>query len=210
MWELAGTSVFSEPNFIHCEGGAPLYYPDLQTITCSQANLEEEIGRLADQVPSRDYFVKDSFACLDFRSYGFEILFEAFWIGREANPEKSEYWLPLVQDPFQLNEWTVKFLGRELQETDANLFPQALLDHSEISLIDNGNRGCLVNYQKGLGFGVSNCFGEEIQVYADLVSSQYGNQRLFGYEDSDQAKELISLGFKTLGPLTVWRRPAKP
>jgi hypothetical protein len=58
--------------------GAPRYYPDLVTLTGSMdAPLQiEAISELVASSP-RDWFVKDSFCCLELHKLGFELLFEA-------------------------------------------------------------------------------------------------------------------------------------
>jgi hypothetical protein len=69
---------------------APPFYPDVVTL---DAVAGPEVLRAADLSPGCS--VKDSFACWDLTSEGFEVLFEAQWIFRDTKPPDAPGWEPL-------------------------------------------------------------------------------------------------------------------
>jgi hypothetical protein len=169
----------------------PPLYPDAVTLTPEAT--ASGILRSIDAGPGAS--VKDSFATLDLP--GFDVLFEAQWIHREAPGPAPTTW-EVVEDAATLREWEQACGVRDL-------FLEALLEEAKIVY---GRAGRTITSGAVItpAGGVSNVFGPEAWPNTVAMAAKlYPGRDLLGYEsDPDPA---IEHGFTTTGRLRVWLKP---
>ncbi|MET7749048.1 hypothetical protein [Micromonospora sp. NPDC005367] len=185
---------------------SPRWYPDAVTLRSGVA-AESLLGRID---PGPGASVKDSFADLDLRPYGFRVLFTADWIHRAAADRatdptgESGSQLTLVGTPDELATWAAAHGGGEL-------FRPALLDDPRVTVLarysDDGTvTGGAVLNRSGAVTGVSNVFNvadDVSPIWAGLRAATDG-ATLVGYEAGDDLAPALRVGFRTAGPLRVW------
>jgi hypothetical protein len=155
--------------------------------------------------------VKDSFADLDLRPHGFEILFSAQWITRApTTPADEGSWEPITNAD-ALAEWA----GAWRQPDDpADLFRPTLLEHPDITFLAafvNGDivAGALLN-RSATVVGLSNVFvttAAPDDVWPgclDTITRRFPGIPIVGYEPGDSFATALHYGFTALGPLRVW------
>jgi hypothetical protein len=181
----------------------PVYYPD--AITLRPSASFDRAAELIEAGP--DGSVKDSWADLDLRSYGYQLLFEAHWITREPGEAPTG----------ETSDWTTIGTADELAEWSAagglvGTFPPALLQDPAIRFVAERVDGRII--AGGIGnaddaaVGVSNVFGE--QPWDGLVAAierLFPGRPLVGYEQPNGLAEPASEGFRIVGPLRIWRTP---
>jgi hypothetical protein len=178
-------------------------YPDADALL-PDVDVDSLLARI-DAAPGCT--VKDSFATLDFSSFGFRVLFEAQWIWRSASPTSTELppgWTP-VRNSDDLAAWAV---GRS-----PGIFCTALLNEPDLHFFRHPRlaAGFALNAQAGL-VGVGNVLctpqaRDEVWTgIVDTASSTYPGLDLVGYEADDDLDAALAAGFRTLGPLRVWIR----
>ncbi|MET7358607.1 hypothetical protein ABZS76_09170 [Streptomyces sp. NPDC005562] len=112
----------------------PPLYPDAVTLSPT-ATPDDVLPRIDLSSPGAS--VKDSFGSLDLSSAGFEVLFEARWIHREATeptPSRADGWGP-VEGAARLLAWEAAWSGDGESE---GLFRPALLDDGAVFLAPTG------------------------------------------------------------------------
>ncbi|UBU14045.1 hypothetical protein [Nonomuraea gerenzanensis] len=166
----------------------PMYYPDAVTLS-PEATAADLLPHI-DAGPGAS--VKDSFATLDLP--GFEVLFEAQWIHRDAPARSATSW-QVVQDEAGLAAW-------ERACGTRGLFRPALLAEARLVHAPDLSAGAVLT-ASGPAVGVSNVFGAWDGVVA-TAAELFPGRPLVGYE-SDPAPALRH-GFTTVGPLRVWLR----
>lgn len=183
----------------------PPYYPDAVTLDPA-ATAGEVLGGIDGGAWAS---VKDSFARLDLD--GFDVLFEAQWIRRDA-PRETEPDLDrdldwgTVKDPATLREWERAWSGGH----DTELFLPALLDAATIVYgRADGDivTGAVLN-ESAQVVGVSNVFsagrdvGDAWAGTLAMAARLFPGRPLVGYEtDMEPAARH---GFVPIGPLRVW------
>ncbi|MFC0505766.1 hypothetical protein [Micromonospora costi] len=189
---------------------SPRWYPDAVTLRPGVA--AEALLRRIDAGPGAS--VKDSFADLDLRPYGFRVLFAAEWIHRPAGPPPADRpaavpgpSLTPVTAPDGLAAWAAAHGGAEL-------FRPALLADPRVTVLaryaDDGAvaGGAVLNRGGGPVTGVSNVFatgGDATGLWA-AVCAAAGGAALVGYESGDDLVPALRAGFAAAGPLRVWVR----
>ncbi|WP_113704502.1 hypothetical protein [Nonomuraea lactucae] len=185
----------------------PPYYPD--AVTLSPDATERDVLDAIDQGPGAS--VKDSFATLDLRPSGFEVLFEAQWIHRPA-PERAPgdvaEW-DVVRDAATLRAWeSACFDGA----AGTRLFRPPLLTRQDVAVL-SGHRDGEIVYGSVLNLsgrvaGLSNLFardGDDDAAWTGtlaMAAELFPGRPLVGYEvDVDPARRH---GFVVAGPLRVW------
>ena len=161
--------------------------------------------------------LKDSFACLDLASEGFDVLFEAQWIYRPANvpppePPAGMRW-ERVRDPAVLRGWE-----RAWNQIPAGLFHPSLLEEDAV-LVMAGYRekaivaGAIAN-RGATAAGLTNVFssaGDPDAAWRGSVAAlaaHVGDLPLLGYERGDGLDAARRYGFTPLDPLRVWIKGA--
>lgn len=188
----------------------PPYYPDAVTLVPSPS-VPDMLSRID---VSSGCSIKDSFAALDLRGYGFRVLFEGHWIVRTPSPSAAQHevfgWKRVV-DPDGLASWEEAWRG---QHGPQGLFRPELLDNDSVVLLARyvGERvvaGGVLNRSPSV-VGVSNVFprsGREPEGWSGCVAvaaSIFSAETLVGYESGDGLIAARRNGFQTVGPLRVW------
>lgn len=190
----------------------PPLYPDAVTLQpgVSASNL------LARIETGPGCSVKDSFADLDLRVDGFEVLFSAQWIQRPAQPSAaavSARWTPIADDR-ALARWAAAWADAD-DPTD--LFRPALLHHPDIVVLGavvDGDvvAGALLNRGADV-VGLSNVFvttAAPDDVWPgclDAITTTFPGVPIVGYEPGESLDTALRYGFTPLGPLRVWIKP---
>ncbi len=168
----------------------PPLYPDAVTLT-PDASVDEVLRDL-DRSPG--CAVKDSFACLELVGAGFELLFEATWIGCDPDVPLEPGWAP-VDDP-------ARFDGE---------LPTVLLDDPAVAMWSDGLSGVIAN-RDGDFAGLSNLYtrgdlDEAWRGATSAVARTFPGLPITGYEHGDDLEAALRNGYTALGPLRVWLKP---
>jgi hypothetical protein len=203
----------------------PPFYPD--AVTLSPDATPDDVLSAIDAGPGAS--VKDSFAVLDLREAGFEVLMDATWIHRPAGPAAAGGGVTwqVVQDMDTLRAWELACFDGEPQ----GLFTAPLLAEQGIAILAgvlsgvadadmgdivcgfvlNATLGRAENPANHLGddtVGVSNVFarpGPLDAAWAGTIAQAaalFPGRSLVGYE-SDPAPA-AEHGFTAAGPLRIW------
>jgi len=201
----------------------PRDYPNAVTLTPGGAATQ--LAAVHDLVAARPTCsVKDSFATLDLRSLGFDVLFEAAWLWRAAYapapPASSLDWA-IVSDAATLARWEAVWAGQGEPPADSErIFPPALLRESGILFMAGLRARQIVTVAvatvAGTAIGLSNVVasdGDTEAAYAGavaLLSVLSPERALVGYERGDALTAALRVGFEPVGPLRVWARQGTP
>lgn len=213
-----GLQWIRSPLVSYCAQKVPTYYSNL--VTRAPAWQPDQAFRAIDETFRHDgwpdWSIKDSFAHMDLRPFGFERLFDAEWIYLEAASfvparEASELRYELVRNADALSAWRTAWdanpqLGKEV-------FYDSLLGDPKLRFVI-GYRGaevvagCIVNKTDDV-LGISNCFypQKDILYWSEMVGfvqTAFGKTDLVGYERRDLVARLQGLGFESVGNLSVW------
>jgi hypothetical protein len=179
----------------------PRFYPD--AVTLEENAAEQSILHAISSGPGAS--VKDSYATLELGPHGFEPLFEARWITRDASPGRSGWTVAETAD--ELAEWT------EAADQSNTLIPD-LLRHDEVRFLaardQNGISAGAVANLTGPVVGISNVFATTIgddEAWAGIpaaVNAVFPSAVLVGYERGTGLRAATAAGFRDLGPLRVW------
>ena len=185
----------------------PPYYSNLVTrIPEPSAQLYLHLDSLN---PGQTWALKDSFASLDLKSRNWRLLFEACWYGAvtlaPTEPETGAQF-ERVRDEHRLALWEAQW-QKTSPAPGQRIFPAAVLRDKRLeiyALADWG--GAIVNHSAN-AVGVSNLFPADAGLHRDVVrmaSRLHPGKAIVGFGNHD---DLITLGFKPLGPLRVWQSP---
>jgi hypothetical protein len=189
----------------HCWVNAavvPRFYPNLVTTVRLDDPAEQlsAVRILRDSNLPRHWAVKDSFSTLDLTVLGFDLLFEARWIRKDAAPDLATH---------ARLRWA--------RTTEGNkLLPAALFTDPDIAMFTGSRDGEVVaggiaNRADGV-VGLSNVFtqgGDATAVWTDLAalaSVAFPDLPLVGYETGDDLAAAVASGFEQGDPLRVWAR----
>ena len=179
----------------------------------SQVVTLDRAAGTADRDMPRPCAVKDSFASLGLAPDGFDILFEARWIWREATGERAmpEGWVR-VTEPADLAAWERAWKANG-SPTDRAMFLPAHLEDPWLGFF--GRRagdgadfesGCIGN-RSAECVGLSNVFGRSPDAFAEaaaVVERFGGGLPVVGYEAGEALDHAMRAGFEDVGPLRVW------
>ncbi|WP_243709780.1 hypothetical protein [Micromonospora sp. 15K316] len=183
---------------------SPPWYPDAVTL---RPGVPAD-ALLARIDPGPGASVKDSFADLDLRPYGFRVLFTADWIHRPAAQPAAHPGPPLtpVGTPDRLAAWAAVHGGGEL-------FRPALLADPRVTVLARYTGdgavtgGAVLLHRSGAVTGISNVFavgGDTTPIWAGIPTAV--GSPLVGYESGEDLAPALRAGFTTAGPLRVWVR----
>ncbi|WP_431975365.1 hypothetical protein [Micromonospora haikouensis] len=193
---------------------SPPWYPDAVTLRPGV-----DAARLLARIEAGPgASVKDSFADLDLAPHGFRMLFEAEWIHRPpAGPPATPLVAPPGAGPTALAPVTS---ARGLAAwaaaagSEALRRPALLADPRVTILARRGGDGAVtagaVLTDSGPAVGVSNVFaadGDLARVWRGVVAA-CPDRPLVGYESGGGLPPAEEAGFRRVGPLRVWLRPA--
>jgi hypothetical protein len=207
----------------------PRFYPNLVTLTAVGVEAQLAAVRELQRATQLDAFaVKDSFARLDLAPLGFQVLFEATWLWRDAalpppaSVDPGLRWA-IITEPADLTTWEIAWNGPpadpatlpplrvflpSLLTDPAIRFVAAYRDHQLVA-------GAIAN-RSGDIVGVSNIFApaEATSVYwagcLATISAAFPGLPLVGYERGEERTIAEGLGFTAVGPLRVWGDAAAP
>ncbi|WP_367047112.1 hypothetical protein [Streptomyces sp. Je 1-332] len=185
----------------------PPLYPDAVTLT-PDVSAADLVARIDTASPGCS--VKDSFGCLDLEPLGFEVLFEAWWIRREAGTRAGEHpgWEPL-KSAESLPAWETAWNDGD---ESTGLFRPGLLseDTKFLAAYAEGRivAGAVASRAASV-VGVSNLFtsGDEESAWAGClaeVARLWPGLPVVGYESGASLDAAVSQGFTPIGPLKVW------
>lgn len=199
----------------------PPFYSNAVTLAAAAAG--EQLAAVADLAAERATFsVKDSFAALDLRPLGFDVLFEAQWMWREpaAPPPVADGgpdW-SIVDTPDELALWEAAWAGLHeggVPETERIFRPPLLAEPGFVFLAgrrDGRITAVAAANRSGDEVGLSNVFSpsEEMAVcWAGVVAfagELFPGRPLVGYERGDDLAAAFAAGFQPVAPLRVWAR----
>lgn len=201
-------------------GDMPRFYPN--AVTLAPDGAAEQLAHLAGLAAARASFgVKDSFAALDLRPLGCDVLFEATWLARPGDaplPTTGDRWA-VVDDAAELAHWEAAWAGLAAGQSvpDAErIFRPALLAEPGVRFLAGRRDGAIVAVavanETGSVVGLSNVFtpaGDAAECWAGAVALAgrlFPGRPLVGYERGDDLVEARSVGFQPIGELRVWAR----
>jgi len=208
---------------------SPPYYSNAVTLVPDA--IDAQVGRVRSLLMGplpRPWTIKDGFHVLDLAPLGFEVLFEAEWVGldTEAGVEVAgdgSSWLAMTDDA-DLDTWESAWRGANDAEELIGLprlFQPALLDDPDIRFL-TGRQGTVTvalaianRSDDGSGpvVGISNIvlLGDDPErSRAGIVSAvrtAFPGLPMVGYERGDDLAAMLALGFRGLGRLRVWLSP---
>lgn len=190
----------------------PALYPD--AITLSAAATVADVLPWIDTTPGCS--VKDSYGVLDLAPYGFEVLFDAWWIRRTAAQEgptqAADVTWSTLRSADALAAWQDAWSGGD----DPRPFLPELLAASSVRVVggyrgDQVVAGAVLN-RAATVVGVSNVFavdGDLGTAWAGALGSaaqHFPKLTVVGYESGPGLKVAAQNGFDPLGPLRIWLR----
>jgi hypothetical protein len=210
-------------------GPSPPYYSNVVTLDARAPDQQlARIRSLLDSPLPRPWSVKDSFKTLDLERLGFEVLFEAEWIGLRPEESPSESvpdptgptWLPVADDA-QLIAWERAWRTSNPDAGAADvgrLFQPALLADPDIRFVAGIAGGTVVGTVianrsddgQGPVVGMSNLVltGKDPEASrlgaVAAVRTAFPDLPIVGYEWGDDLAAMRTLGFESLGPLRIW------
>jgi hypothetical protein len=207
--------------------GTPRFYPDAVTTAGVEA-APAQLEAIADLIGSnrrREWFVKDSFRCLHLESLGFEPLFDAEWIAMSgARPDVGHHQpgdrATIVTDEAGLSAWERSWAGEDAKAAAIPLprvFMPRLLAEDGIVFVslqgEDGSAGGGILNRGADVVGLSNLFGSQMdRVWRSLIAmagETFPGLPLVGYEHGHDLAAAKLAGFETMGPLRIWRLPAR-
>jgi hypothetical protein len=208
--------------------GAPRFYPDAVTLSGMESAAEhmEAIAALVESARDREWAVKDSFHSLELNSLGFEPLFDAEWVALSPPPPDlthhpaAEYRSTIVTGKAGLIAWEKAWAGEEGNAatiSEPHVFMPALLAQPDILFIsiqeDGGTVGGGILNRGSEVVGLSNLFGrigmEKVwRILVAMAVEAFPGLPLVAYDRGHELAAAHEAGFKTVGPLRIWRLPA--
>jgi hypothetical protein len=205
VWRSHALATIRASDFWATAARAPAMYPDAVTLEPG-VEAAAVLARLDD---SSGCSIKDSFADLDLRPDGYEVLFEAAWYA--CSPVRgglaSDDW-SVVRLPEDLAAWARAHGGGEV-------FRPGLLDDPAVRFLVRRDRdrcvaGAVANMGGGV-VGVSNVFslGPAETRWDGLIAAvgrRFPGRTIVGYDAGLDLAVAVRAGFAPIGPLRVWRR----
>ena len=190
-----------------CDGDPPPYYPRLVSLTNDRNDLQHAMLAHRRQGSHDDWGAKDSFGVLD-EGAVWSRLFEAVWYARPPGSHPGETGRASVAGTSAALERWVEAWGQT--PPGRPVFVPGILSEPGVSFLHDGAfLGGLVAYRSpevGDIIGVSNFFGQAEARNGCLAWLTQTNPgcTIVGYGPEDDVASVSRLGFKTVGPLTVW------
>lgn len=189
----------------------PPYYSDLTVLLPDHGqDIIAQLGALSEQFGGI-VGLKDSFCELELEANGFETLFDASWIWREAGRHAAAAdWLR-IEDEAGLLEWEAAW-KRGGSPTQQRMFRAELLERPDIVFLARRDgdaiiAGCIANVSDAC-VGISNVFARSPSddVFAEAaaaVASVAPHLPIAGYESGQDLEQARNAGFETVGALRI-------
>jgi len=190
----------------------PALYPDAVTLVPNPApaNLLDRI----DSSPGCS--IKDSFASVDLKPYGFRVSFDAEWIVRvpaKSGPVTADLGWTVVREVDSFVAWEDAWRG---EHGPSDVLRSDLIREPSVTVlgkeIDNRVAAGAILYRSGAVVGISNFFAEDRGSSVpwlgclELATSLFPTETFVGYESGHALRGATKNGFDTAGPLRVWIR----
>jgi hypothetical protein len=189
----------------------PPYYSNLTVLSPGHSDeIAAQLHKLADRF-NGVVGLKDSFCELDLEANGFEMLFGASWIWREAGLRSGAVDWQRIETEADLCGWEAAW---KLSGSPAphRMFRAGLLDRPDIVFLarrdgDAIMAGCIANVSDAC-IGISNLFARELSdddfaEAAAAVASVAPHLPIAGYESGQDLQRARNAGFETVGALRV-------
>jgi hypothetical protein len=189
----------------------PFYSSIVTRLPATKPELINDLTRTA----TFDLYVKDSFADLPLKQFGFNKLFDASWFHlTEKVIEDTSGW-ERVKTAQQLEHWETAWKASG-NLTDRQMFPLALLTNPNMTFWGFGKAG---QYTKGFignssdnSTGLSNIFAgalspQDFRQIASLLQAWQPSKSIVGYARDETLHCAMQAGFESSGNLTVWVKP---
>jgi hypothetical protein len=173
-----------------CAGPPPPFHPDAMTLV-PQVPAQEVLAAVGGRRPAG---VKDSFAEVDLSAGGFDVLFEASWIGLVDDVRAPLAGLRAVHDPTAGPDVVVLEVVRD----------------GEVLGRGTGHRHRSVVGLSNVEAGAPLHLPDVVAALVHGVRGRFGPLPVVGYEHGEALDAAAAVGFSVLGPLRVWARPADP
>jgi hypothetical protein len=209
---------------------APPYYSN--AVTLGPIDAAVQLARVRSMVDSdlrRPWTIKDSMRRLDLTPLGFETLFDADWIGLDADrrvdsPDASgSAWVVATHDA-DLAAWERAWRTANPDAASAGLarlFQPELLDDPDIRFLakerDGRIEAVVAANRSDDGTGPVVGMSNMVAVAADpttagsdavaAVQAAFPGLPVVGYEREQDLVTMLDLGFRSLGSLRVWLIP---
>jgi len=221
-----GETAFVEGMWINRDPSPP-FYPN--AVTLGPRDMTSQLRSIQDLLDSglpTPWSVKDSFCALDLAPLGFDVLFEAQWIG--LRPEETllvhdrlgSRWKRVASES-ELVMWEAAWSGQiDVAEASAPMtraFPPVLLQDTNVAFLAERDgwvvAGIVANRSNDLSsevVGISNLFlpaeGGEVHRAEAVAAARatFPGLPMVGYERGADLVHMQELGFEVLGPLRVW------
>jgi hypothetical protein len=198
------------PDAWTCATRTPALHPDAVTLA-QGADVDELLARID---PSAGCTVKDSFAELDLRPRGFEVLFEAEWIERHpqaGGPSTTTTTWRMVRDDelaTWLRTWASDDVPTDVLTPDLLTEPVVVLGRFAD---DRVVAGAILDPADGV-VGLGNVFGPDGELHrtwrecAATIDALHPVGPVVGYESGASLEAACRAGFRPVGALRVWSR----
>lgn len=189
----------------------PPFYSNLTVLSPGHAGeIDLQIRTLAQSFDGA-LGVKDSFCELDLGPSGFDVLFNASWIWRDAGlPTCTSTWTRIATET-DLRFWETAW-KQAGSATQHRMFTGTLLEQPEIAFLgqkrgDGFEAGCIANISDGC-VGISNVFSlslpdDVFRQATAAVASIAPHLPIAGYEAGPALNHARQAGFEAVGDLRV-------
>lgn len=191
----------------------PPYYSNLTVLSPDHSgDVLDTLAQLSACFDGKIGF-KDSFCQINVAQNGFDLLFKASWIWRDAAPAQMPRGWDVVQNEAELSDWedAWKACG---SPTSVHMFRPDLLTRSDIAFLGKRDAkgdfscGAIVNTSAHCA-GLSNVFAVEPSAHAFAEASAaagavFPELPLVGYEAGDPLAHAIACGFEPVGELRIF------
>ena len=188
----------------------PPYFSNLTVLAPEHSDdIRMLLGSLAAKF-NGEIGLKDSFSELELQANGFETLFGASWIWRDAGLQTSPNSWERIETDADLDLWEAAWKKAGSAAPD-RLFSADLLNRNDIIFLAHRiggviQAGCIANISAAC-IGISNVFTTRSQeVFAQAAAAVAGlapHLPIAGYESGDDLGDARRAGFVTVGDLRI-------
>ena len=189
----------------------PPYYSNLTVLAPGHAeDIKVRLGWLAAKFDGA-IGLKDSFGELELRANGFELLFGATWIWRDAVPQAGQGGWQRIETEADLALWEAAWKQAGSPAPD-RVFSPGLLDRRDIAFLCSRvdgviEAGCIANVSAEC-IGISNVFARAAakDVFAKAAAAAgrvAPHLPVAGYESGKELGHALAAGFASVGDIRI-------